>query len=71
MPPVVDGGDLSDGVNYMMAYSIDSVHAIREGSMQLFSVEELADCTQDMQSAMEFTVSKGIETTEDYLNSPG
>lgn len=72
VPPVVDGGDLSDGVNYMIAYSIDSAHAIKlGGKMVEYSVRELSDCTQDMQSAIEFTLSKGLETSEDYNTSSG
>ncbi len=71
VPPVVDGGDLPNGYNYMVGYSVDSAHAIQRGAMTLYAVDELFDCSTDMQSAMEFVVSKGLETLEDYKDSSG
>lgn len=68
VPQVTNQGQMGQSTNHMIAHSMDSAKAIRDQTtlQTRYSVAELDDCTEDMQSALEFTVSKGLEDIQEY-----
>ena len=57
----------------MITYAIDSCKSLKDETLisDNYSVQELIDCTQDLQAALEFTKSKGLETETDYKSKEG
>lgn len=73
VPAVVDTQDSKVGTKYMITYAIDSCKSLKDETLisDNYSVQELIDCTQDLQAALEFTKSKGLETETDYKSKEG
>lgn len=73
VPDVVDTQDSKEGTNYMITYAIDSSKSLQDETFlkDKYSVQELIDCTSNLQAALEFTVSKGLETEENYKSQSG
>lgn len=68
---VGNAGQYQQGTSFMITQTINSAKAIRDQTklQTKYSYQELRDCTEDLQSAIEFTVSKGIERFDEYSNS--
>lgn len=65
---VGNAGQQMQGTSFMITQTIDSAKAIRDRTtlQTRYSYQELRDCTEDLQSAIEFTVSKGVERFDEY-----
>lgn len=67
---VGNAGQQMQGTSFMITQTLDSAKAIRDQTVLQYhySYQELRDCTEDLQSAIEFTMSKGVEKFDEYTS---